>query len=233
LAGRFASEIDLTTNGGTAQELAAHLAGSVTLDAHDGSIAGIDLGAVNSRVQAADPPRDLSALLASGAGGATAFSRLHGSFHVDGGVAQSDDLQLLANSGQGQGKASLDLARWTMMSRLELRLAGLPNAPPLVMHADGPIDAPHMVFDADELQQFLAAQHPSKPPPPPPPAPPAAPAAAAAPPPSPTPRPPPPATAAPPSPPAANAPTAAAPPPGDQDARQRLNRILKELFPQP
>jgi hypothetical protein len=81
------------------------------------------------------------------------------------------------------------------------------------MHADGPIDAPHMVFDVNELQQFLAAQHPSKPPPPPPA--------------------PPPAAAAPPSPPPAKAPTAAAPSPSDQDARQRLNRILKELFPQP
>lgn len=231
LGGRFAAEIELTTGGGTAQELAAHLAGSATLDAHDGTLAGIDLNAVNSRAQAAEPPRDLAALLASGAGGATAFSRLGGNFHIDSGTALSNDLQLAAPSGQGQGSVSLDLAHWTMTSRWELRLAGLPGAPPFVMHADGPIEAPHVAFDVGDLQQFLDARRPSKPAPAAAPAP--APPVAAAPksaPPAAAPAPPPPAAA---SPPPASAPTAAAPSPADQEARQRLNRILRELFPQP
>jgi hypothetical protein len=37
-----------------------------------------------------------------------------------------------------------------------LRLAGLPDAPALVMHLDGAIDAPRTVFEVNALEQYLA-----------------------------------------------------------------------------
>ncbi len=152
--GRFDMDARLASAGRSEAELIAHLAGDAALRSRGGSVAGVNLKAMHERL--ASRPEDLLALLRSGAGGRTAFSTLEGSFHLADGIASSDDLQFLAEDGEGRASASLNLPKWTMASRVEFQLAGIADAPPLVMRLDGPIDAPRTVFDVNALEQYLA-----------------------------------------------------------------------------
>ncbi len=164
--GRFDVDARLATTGRSEAALVAHLAGDAALRSEGGSIAGINLKAMHDHL-GAKPGGDLAALLRSGVGGRTAFSTLEGNFRLADGVAGSDDLRFLAEDGDGRATASLDLAKWAMASRVEFRLAGLADAPPLVMRLDGPIDAPRTVFEVNALEQYLArrteAQKPPRP----------------------------------------------------------------------
>ncbi len=154
LDGRVDLDAQLAASGVSEADMVAALAGEATLKSRGGSLAGVDLKAMNERV--ATRPGDLASLLRSGAGGRTAVSALDGSFHIAQGIARSDDLRLEAEGGEGRATASLDLPQWTMTSRVEFRLAGLPDAPPLVMRLDGSIDAPRTVFEVNALEQYLA-----------------------------------------------------------------------------
>ncbi len=157
--GGFDLDAQLSASGGSEAEMVARLAGEATLKSAGGSLAGVDLKAMNQRIAAR--AGDLASLLRSGAGGRTAFSALAGSFHVADGTARSDDLHLAAEGGEGRATVSLDLPQWTMASRVEFRLAGLPEAPPLVMRLDGSIDAPRTVFEVNALEQYLAQRTPA------------------------------------------------------------------------
>ena len=153
--GRVDADASLATAGRSPAEWIAGLSGDATLHAHDGAVSGIDLAATNEWLKVLDRPFDLLALMRSGLGGRTSFKELAGSFRAADGVVRSDDLRLVADGTTGQGIASFDLPRWTMASRLEFRLTGLPMAPPLGVQLDGAIDAPREVFDVNPLQRFL------------------------------------------------------------------------------
>lgn len=154
IEGQFDIDSRLASTGSSEAALVAHLAGDASFQSREGSIAGVNLKAVHDRIST--HTGNLAALLRSGAGGRTPFSKLEGGFHVADGIASSDDLHFLAEDGEGRASASLDLPKWTMADRVEFRLAGIPDAPPLVMRLDGPIDAPRTVFDVNALEQYLA-----------------------------------------------------------------------------
>ena len=153
--GRFDVDAEIASNGRSAADIVSRLAGDAKLHAHDGAISGIDLAAVNVRLSAPDRPSDLLGLIRSGAGGQTAFSALQGNFHLADGIARSDDIRLMAEGGEGRAVASFNLPQWTLASRIELRLTGAQDAPPLVLRLDGPIDEPREVFEVNALEQFL------------------------------------------------------------------------------
>jgi uncharacterized protein involved in outer membrane biogenesis len=145
-------------SGASAAEMAASLAGEATLHGHDGSISGVALKAMND--QLAQRPTNLIALLRGAAGGRTAFSTLDGTFHLAGGVARSDDLRLVAEGGDGTATISIDLAKWTIASKVDFRLAAAASAPPLVMHVDGALDQPRIVLDINPLEKYLSQAAP-------------------------------------------------------------------------
>jgi AsmA protein len=155
IEGRFDADASLAATGQSPAELIAGLSGEATLRGHDGAVTGIDLAAANEWLKVLDRPFDLLGLIRSGLGGRTSVRELTGSFHAADGIVRSDDLRLTADGTAGQGAATFDLPRWTMTSRLEFRLTGLPMAPPLGVQLDGPIDAPREVFDVNPLQRFL------------------------------------------------------------------------------
>lgn len=162
--GRFDVDGRLASAGNTEAALVSHLTGDAGFESRGGSIAGVNLKAIHERL--ASRAGDLAVLLRSGAGGRTAFSTLKGSFHFAEGIASSDDLQLQAEDGEGRATLSLDLPKWTMTSRVEFRLAGIADAPPLVMRLEGPIDAPRTLFDVNALEQYLARRMEALKPPP-------------------------------------------------------------------
>jgi AsmA protein len=162
IEGRFDADASMAAMGRSPAELIADLSGDAVLRAHDGAVSGIDLAAANEWLKVLDRPSDLFALIRSGLGGRTDFKELTGSFHAADGLVRSDDLRLVADGTAGQGAATFDLPRWTISSRLEFRLTGLPMAPPLGVQLDGPIDAPREVFDVDPLQRFLKQRQPAR-----------------------------------------------------------------------
>jgi uncharacterized protein involved in outer membrane biogenesis len=153
-------DIDATVagSGGSAAEIVASLAGGATLHGHDGSVSGVALKAMND--QLAQHPTNLIALLRGGVGGRTAFSTLDGTFRLADGVARSDDLHLGADGGDGTAAVSIDLAKWTIATKIDFRLAAAANAPPLVMHVDGALDQPRIVLDINPLEKFLSQAAP-------------------------------------------------------------------------
>lgn len=158
LAGRADLDASLATSGLSDAALVAHLQGNGRLAGRDGTIAGIDLPAIGARLDDANRVADLPGLLRGLSGGKTRYRTLDGTFRIAGGVIQSDDLDLVAESGEGRATATIDLAKWLTHDRLELSLGGHGVMPPLAMTLDGPLDAPHIVFDINALESYLA-QH--------------------------------------------------------------------------
>jgi hypothetical protein len=156
LAGRADVDLGLTTSGLSAAELVGHLQGKLTLASRDGMIAGIDLAAVGARLAEGKGATDLPGLVRGLSGGRTHYRTLDGSFRIADGIMRSDDLHLLADGAEGRAEAALDLPNWLIHSRTELRLTDPAAAPPLALTLDGPIDAPHMVFDVNALESYLA-----------------------------------------------------------------------------
>jgi hypothetical protein len=156
LAGRADVDLDLATSGLSAAELVGHLQGNLTLASRDGTVAGIDLAAVSARLAEAKGAADLPALLRGLSGGRTHYRSLDGNFRIADGVMRSDDLHLLADGAEGRAELTLDLPKWLIHSRTELRLSDPASAPPLAVTLDGAIDAPRMVFDVNALESYLA-----------------------------------------------------------------------------
>jgi uncharacterized protein involved in outer membrane biogenesis len=163
VGGRGDVEASLAGAGRSAFELVSHIGGDVRLGARNGSLAGVNLAAVRDQLDRPDRPADLFALFKAAAGGATRFSSLDGTFHVADGVARSDDLHLVADGGDGRATSVVDLPDWTMETQVELRLAGLPDAPPLVLRLDGALDDPRKVVEVNPLSRFLTQRSANEP----------------------------------------------------------------------
>jgi len=154
LDGSFDLDASVAAAGGSEAELVGHLSGEAALTGHDGTIAGVNLKAMNDAL--AQHPADIFELFKSGGGGRTRFSTLEGRFHVADGIARSDEIRLAAEGGEVSANLGLDLPRWTMTGAVEFRLAGAADAPPLIMHLDGAIDQPRMIFEINALEKYLA-----------------------------------------------------------------------------
>src|SRR5260221_588739 len=90
-----------------------------------------------------------------GAGGRARYRPLDGTFRIADGIARSDDLRLVAEAAEGRADTTLDLPKWQIRSRLQLRLTEPAAAPPLAMTLDGSLDAPRIVFDINALESYL------------------------------------------------------------------------------
>jgi hypothetical protein len=111
--------------------------------------------AISERLKNLDRVTDLLDLARAGGHGETRFSRLAGTFRAENGVVRSDDLQLEAEASEGTATAVIDLPRWMIQGRVALRLVEHPNAPPIALILDGPLDNPRKVFDVNALQGFV------------------------------------------------------------------------------
>jgi hypothetical protein len=162
LAGRADLDLGLASSGLGAAELVGHLRGTLALASRDGTIAGIDLPAISARLNEGRAGTDLPGLLHGLSGGRTRYSALDGNFRIADGIMRSDDLHLLADAAEGRADATLDLPKWLLHSRLELRLTDHAAAPPLALMLDGAIDAPRMVFDINALEDYLGQRGPGR-----------------------------------------------------------------------
>jgi len=155
LAGRADIDLALATAGRSAAELVARLQGSGRLTSREGTISGVDLPAVSARLNENNRAIDLPGLFRGLTGGTTRYQTLEGDFRIADGLVQSDDLRLDADSGAARADLTIDLPKWLLRSRLELRLTGHPAAPPFAITLDGPLDAPRRIFDVNALESYL------------------------------------------------------------------------------
>ncbi len=154
--GRSTVTAELEADGGSLAEIAGSLAGNVGVSAQDGMLTGIDLPALSARLKRLDRPAGIVEVARlAGGGGRTPFSQLSGHFRIDRGVARTDDLRLVARSGEARTRGTIDLPAWTMNLANEFRLTDPPGMPPLLLKLDGPIPSPRRVFDISQLQSYL------------------------------------------------------------------------------
>ena len=140
-------------------DLISALNGTATMAARDGSIEGISLGQLNTRLANIDSEIDVAALIANAlSGGSTAIKSLDGSFIVNGGVLRSDDLRAVLEGGEGSASLSMDLPRWQLAMNSEFRLTGHPKAPPVSLLLMGPIDNPEREIRDRALREYIAAK---------------------------------------------------------------------------
>ncbi len=156
IEGAFDLDASLTAGGASAQEIISRLDGTVSLRGRDGVINGVNVPAVNQRLAQVKGLGDLASLLKAATGGSTPFSKLEGSFKIADGIARSDDLHLVVEGGDGAGTATLDLPSWTVFSRTDVRMMGVPGTPPLGVTLKGPLEQPDWSLDVSAIVRAFA-----------------------------------------------------------------------------
>jgi uncharacterized protein involved in outer membrane biogenesis len=157
LEGSFDLDASLSTAGASPHELISRLDGTTSLRGRDGAIDGVNIPAVNERLTQVKGLGDLGSLLRVATSGSTPFSKLEGSFKLADGIARSDDLHLAAEGGDGTGTATVDLPNWTVSSRTDVRLMGVPGTPPLGVSLKGPLEQPDWSLDFSAIMRAFAA----------------------------------------------------------------------------
>ena len=150
LAGRF------TALGSSQEEMLATLAGEGAVTARRGSVAGIDLGALDRELERRGGVGDEGLPAVALGGGATSFESAGASFGVAGGVVVVADARARLDAARATARARIDLPRWRLDLESRFRLAGHAGAPSLGLDLRGPIDAPRRELRSRELERFLA-----------------------------------------------------------------------------
>jgi hypothetical protein len=146
-------------NGESPRRLLASLNGDGRLSSRNGSIKGFDLKAVNERLKNLDGGLDFLSLIgAAMGGGQTKFSTLDGTFKITKGVLRTNNIRLVADTGEGTASGYADLPRWLLDFNGQFRLTEHPKAPPFKMRAIGPIDNPKRLFDFQQLQSYVVSR---------------------------------------------------------------------------
>jgi len=160
--GTFDADADLATAGNSPAELIGRLGGVMHVAALDGVLKGFDLAAVDERLKKPSAASLISLAQAGFKGGQTKFSSLAGTLKAANGFVTTDDLKLVAEGGTMEASGAINLPAYAMDARALLHLADAPDAPPLVMHLSGPLDAPRRVLDINPLQNWLAQRAAAK-----------------------------------------------------------------------
>jgi AsmA-like C-terminal region len=158
LEGAFDLDASFAAAGVSPHELISHLDGTLALRGHDGVIDGVNIPAVNQRLAQVKGLGDLASLAKAATSGSTRFSKLEGSFKLADGIARSDDLHLVAEGGDGAGTATIDLPNWTLFSRTDVRMMGVPGSPPLGLTLKGPLEQPDWSLDVSAIMRAFATR---------------------------------------------------------------------------
>ena len=157
VAGRVDIEGSVSTRGRSERELVSALNGSGSFAASDGTVTGIDLKSLSDRLKRLNEIPDYLALLQTTLNrGETRFTSLGGSVNIENGVIRTVDLGGELEAARLSGQAVVDLPRWLIDLRSELRLTEHPGAPPLGLEVHGSLDAPKRDVKTRQIEQYLA-----------------------------------------------------------------------------
>ncbi|MEE8517063.1 MAG: AsmA family protein [Alphaproteobacteria bacterium] len=148
--------MNLVSTGRNQRQLVSNLNGTAALQVRNGAVRGFNLAAVNTQLKRLDRAIDFFTLLQTAmSGGITRFSTLDGTFTVKDGVAESRNLSLIAEGGEGRAVVVAELLPWLIEMNAEFRLSEHPKAPPFGMRLTGPLDNPRRIFKTNRLQAYL------------------------------------------------------------------------------
>jgi uncharacterized protein involved in outer membrane biogenesis len=154
---------NLSSSGKSVADMVSRLAGDAKLDTRDGVVQGFDLKSMSQKLNNIDNIVNLLALFQGGmSGGSTKFSSLTGTFKVENGIVRSNDIKLIAESGEGQAVAMADLPQWQIDTLAKFRLTDFKDAPAFSMKLQGELDNPRRIFDFNEFQVWLVNRGLSK-----------------------------------------------------------------------
>ena len=156
VAGRVGVEGAVSARGRSERGLVSALNGTASFVAKQGVVRGIDLKSLSDRLKRLNEISDYLALLQTTLnGGETQFTTLGGTFRIDDGVMRSSDLAGDLEGARLSGQTIVDLPRWQIDLESELRLTDHPQAPPLGLRVQGPLDAPQRDVKSQQLERYL------------------------------------------------------------------------------
>lgn len=151
--GTVSLNAELATRGRSQFDMVKALGGSAKVGIEGGTVKGFDILRIGELLR--DPGGVLKLSEALGSAKRTEFGALDGTFAVDNGVLQTDDLKLVADAGTGSAKGFFDLPAWKLDVAVELRLLGQTLLPPLGIRITGSPDRPHAAPDIRSLENWL------------------------------------------------------------------------------
>lgn len=154
LSGTGQFEIEGKTQGHTKAESLEYLNAHVSFDVANGILSGIN---INYLVQSADALLNDQSIPAPPSLNQTNFSRMSGSFGIENGIAQTEDLTLLSDSFLTKGKGNINLPSETINFDLKIQphqtTQLLWDIPVLIV---GDLHHPTIKLDTKEIEKILA-----------------------------------------------------------------------------
>ena len=151
-----------TLSGRTAHEMVESLTGRVALTARDGTLDDVDLSALSRQIDALgeletldDIPSFIASAERSLSSGQTAIRSLDGAVRVQDGHARIYGFRIVTDAGVGDIEGSADLPAWQLDLSASFRLSEHPDAPPVGVRLQGPIDRPERHYRIEEMQAHL------------------------------------------------------------------------------
>jgi uncharacterized protein YhdP len=154
--GTLSIEGKVESIGASAWELASSLNGELRLGARDGTVSGLALAGLAEEI-ARTAPDDLKTVLeAAFGGGETALLSAAGSWRLTNGVARTEDTAVEVDGAEIALVGELDLVRWWLDLKSEVRLTGTDQAPAIMVDLKGPIDDAEAGLRAAAFLRHLA-----------------------------------------------------------------------------
>ncbi|MSO69496.1 MAG: AsmA family protein [Alphaproteobacteria bacterium] len=157
--GRVTVEGEFNATGNSEHAIVNSLGGDVAMHGRDGTIEGVDLGAV---VGALGSLSDLGSLADAGglvqgglSKGRTQIKSIDGTVRFVKGVGRADDIRVVADAGLGAIVGEADLPRWRLDMTATFTVDQPPGTPPFGVRLVGPIDKPTRQFAIDPLMASI------------------------------------------------------------------------------
>ena len=162
VSGRATIDGKFALSGHSAREMVRALAGRATIVSRKGAVEGVDLPAISRQIGALaelDKLDDIASFVAaverSLSGGQTAVRSLDGVIAVRDGQARIETFRIVADGATGDIAGSADLPAWHIDLTALFRLVEHPDAPPVGVRLEGPIDRPERRYLIEEMQAHL------------------------------------------------------------------------------
>ena len=162
VSGRAEADGYFTLRGQTEREMVQSLAGRVALTSRDGTIEGVDVPAISRQIGALstiDALDDIASFVdqteQSLSSGQTAIRSFDGTVRVQDGQARIDGFEIVADGGVGEISGTADLPAWQLDLTALFRLSEHPDAPPVGIRFEGPIDRPERRYAIEDMQAHL------------------------------------------------------------------------------
>ncbi|MGD9538824.1 MAG: AsmA family protein [Alphaproteobacteria bacterium] len=153
--GRVSLDGAFDADGNSEYAVVSSLDGEITVRGRDGTIEGIDLGAVLEPLAGLRNLSDLGdagGLVRAGLSkGRTEIRSLDGTIRFTNGVGRTDDMRLVADAGVGEITGEADLPRWQLDMTAMFTVNQPQGTPPFGVRFLGPIDKPSREFRLDPL----------------------------------------------------------------------------------